>query len=312
MATVQEPLSALPITTAIDPVNDYTPIVTASPFGTNRTNRNSYLQLASAPVGLTDAQTLTNKTITAPILGGSVTGTYTLGGTPTFPSSVMTLTGTQTATNKTLTSPTITSPTITGGTIDNSTITVDSISGHTTSTIVSVGGVQMNNGVIGTTGAVTTNSIAAGAVVPNSLVASSGTGWAWQSWTPTLTNLTLGNGTSVGNYVQIGKAVYFRYIFTLGSSGSAVGSGPTITLPVTANAAYASPNYSFEVGVGLATCASTDYLLFCEIGSATTFRPLLSGTASTYLSTRTPFAATTPGSWTSGNYFTLQGYYEAA
>lgn len=29
-------------------------------------------------------QTLTNKTLTAPVLGGTVTGTYTLGGTPTF------------------------------------------------------------------------------------------------------------------------------------------------------------------------------------------------------------------------------------
>ena len=56
------------------------------------------------------AETLTNKTLTAPVLSGTVTGTYTLGGTPTFPSSVATLTGTQTLTNKTLTSPTMTSP----------------------------------------------------------------------------------------------------------------------------------------------------------------------------------------------------------
>lgn len=31
-----------------------------------------------------DTQTLTNKTITSPALGGTVTGTYTLGGTPTL------------------------------------------------------------------------------------------------------------------------------------------------------------------------------------------------------------------------------------
>lgn len=36
---------------------------------------------------LTTAQTLTNKTITAPVLSGTVTGTYTLGGTPTIPAS---------------------------------------------------------------------------------------------------------------------------------------------------------------------------------------------------------------------------------
>jgi hypothetical protein len=36
------------------------------------------------------AQTLTNKTLTAPVLSGSVTGTYTLAGTPTIPASGLT------------------------------------------------------------------------------------------------------------------------------------------------------------------------------------------------------------------------------
>lgn len=60
-----------------------------------------------AAVGTTDTQTLTNKTLTAAILGGTVTGTYTLGGTPTFPSTVVTTTATQTLTNKTLTAPSV-------------------------------------------------------------------------------------------------------------------------------------------------------------------------------------------------------------
>jgi hypothetical protein len=40
-------------------------------------------------VGTTDTQTLTNKTLTAPVLGGTVTGTYTLGGTPTLTNPVI-------------------------------------------------------------------------------------------------------------------------------------------------------------------------------------------------------------------------------
>lgn len=51
-------------------------------------------------VGRATTDTLTNKTLTAPVLSGTVTGTYTLGGTPTFPSTVVTTTGTQTLTNK--------------------------------------------------------------------------------------------------------------------------------------------------------------------------------------------------------------------
>lgn len=59
---------------------------------------------------LTGTETFTNKTITAPVLGGTITGTYTIGGTPTFPSSVVTLTGTQTLTNKSLTAPSLGTP----------------------------------------------------------------------------------------------------------------------------------------------------------------------------------------------------------
>lgn len=58
-------------------------------------------------VGRATTDTLTNKTLTAPVFSGTITGTYTLGGTPTFPSSVALLTAAQTLTNKTLTSPVI-------------------------------------------------------------------------------------------------------------------------------------------------------------------------------------------------------------
>lgn len=65
------------------------------------------LTTGGALVGTTATQTLTNKTLTAPVLGGTVTGTYTLGGTPTFPSSVVLTTGAQTLASKTLTNPVI-------------------------------------------------------------------------------------------------------------------------------------------------------------------------------------------------------------
>lgn len=62
------------------------------------------------------ATTLTNKTLTAPILSGTITGTYTLGGTPTF------------------TSPTINTPTIVGGT-STQTRVITTISGDGSVTI---------------------------------------------------------------------------------------------------------------------------------------------------------------------------------
>lgn len=71
-----------------------------SPSTVNDAGRELMAQLKAAVADLTSAQTLTNKTLTSPVIN-----------TPT--GDVVTLTGTQTLTNKTLTSPTVNDPTIT-------------------------------------------------------------------------------------------------------------------------------------------------------------------------------------------------------
>jgi hypothetical protein len=144
-------INSLPTASTIDAVNDVLPIYTNSLVATQGINRNTLLNLLSQPVGLTDSQTLTNKTLTAPaisapVLSGTVTGTYTLGGTPTFPATIVTTTGSQTLTNKTLTSPTINS-----ATISNPTLSVDTITGYSVATNVTAGGVTLNNGAVGGT-----------------------------------------------------------------------------------------------------------------------------------------------------------------
>ena len=160
MATI----TSLPVASTIDAVADTFPIVTNSINTTQQISRNTFLSLSSAPVGLTDVQTLTSKTLTNPTinsatLSGTISGTYTLGGTPTFPSTVVTTTGTQTLTSKTLTSPTINSPTIT-----NATLSADTVTGYTTSNTGTVYGIPVTTGVINTAGTINGASLVASTV----------------------------------------------------------------------------------------------------------------------------------------------------
>lgn len=131
--------------TNIDRAADSLLVYDNSATALRRATVNNLLDLTSHPVGTTDTQTLTNKTITAPtvsdpVLSGTVTGTYTLGGTPTFPSAVVTLTGSQTLTNKVLTSPTINT-----ATIANPTLTTDTISEYTGAAGVTIDGVLLKD-----------------------------------------------------------------------------------------------------------------------------------------------------------------------
>lgn len=235
----------------IDGAADYLLIDPSSTGTYNKINRNVLLGITSTPIGASDSQALQNKTLDNT---NSITvkdGSFTLNNTsdttkkavfsaagittgttrtltlPNRTDTLVTLAGTETLTNKT-----ITSPTISGGTVDNASITVDSISGHTTAANVTVGGVALNNGIVSTSGSVTALSIASGGVQPQALVAGTGTGWAMTSFTPTWTNLTVGNGTNSAVYIQVGKIVFLRFQFTWGST-SALSGEPSFVLPTT-------------------------------------------------------------------------------
>jgi hypothetical protein len=83
------------------------------------------------------------------------------------------------------------------------------------------------------TGTVSTAKIADASITNAKLATSAGeTGAAWTAWTPTWTNLTVGNGTVLAAYKQIGKVVFARYSIVFGSTSSISGA-ITFTLPVT-------------------------------------------------------------------------------
>ena len=327
MATKQ--INQYPAAISIDGAADYLLIDPGGSGTYNKINRNVLLGITSTPIGAADSQTLSNKTLDNSNIitikdanltvqnssdttkravfsaSGITTGTTRTLTLPNRTDTLVTLAGTETLTNKT-----ITSPTITGGTIDNSAITVDSISGQTSATQVTVGGVLMNNGVIGTSGAVTATSIAAGGVQPQALQSGTGTGWSWSTWSPTWTNLTVGNGTLVAKYIQIGKTVFVRLGLVFGNT-SAISGGVTFTLPVTA-AALASASNMEIVGSALVTDNSSNLINGYVALTSTTKGILRVETASGSYVNLSDISSTVPFTWATGYIVGLSFVYEAA
>ena len=287
--------------TSIDRSADYLEVWDASASASRRANVNSLLGgITGAPVATTDTQTLTNKTlpsptISSPTLSGTLTGTYTIGGTPTFPASVVTLTGSQTLTNKTLTSPTINTPTIT-----NPTLTVDTISEFTSVNGVSIDGLSSKDGALNTNNSVPNNAW--------NNTGSFGSSWAWQSWTPTFTNLS-GGTLNYAKYTQIGKTVFFRWKYTLGGAG--VSGTITFSTPNTMNSDISATSEPINGTVSLFDTGTAYHPGIMRWATSTTINLWAINAAATY-TTATGTSSTVPFTWANTDVITVSGSYEAA
>ena len=128
---------------------------------------------------------------------------------------------------------------------------------------------------------------------------------AWIAYTPTWTNLTVGNATQTFRYKQIGKTVFVTGLITLGSTSSITGL-IDFTNPVSATS------------TNLQT-VRTDVLLYrggFNIGvlypnGATKWYIRAFNTAGTY-GGFTDTSATVPGTWTTGDFIAVSYTYEAA
>jgi len=290
-------------------------------------NRNTFLGVTGQPADLTTVQTLQNKVVdnsnTVTLkdtlftlqddgdttkqarfqLSGittATTRTYTL---PNASSTLVDLSSSQTLTNKTLTS-----PTISGGSISNSTVAVDAIGEFTTNNGVTIDGLNIKDGALNTNNSVVTANITDTAVTPAKLQSGTGSGWSWQSWTPTWTNLTVGNGTVTANYIQTGKQVTASLFLTFGSTTSVSGL-ITFSLPVSGNARYSAINIIGNALLG--DTGNANYPAAVNNSNATTaiinaFNA--SGTYTTYTGT----SSTVPFTWGNGDTLSCLLFYEAA
>ena len=132
-------------------------------------------------------------------------------------------------------------------------------------------------------------------------------GFTYATYTPSFTDLTIGNATVVARYAQSGKAVNVFIDVRFGSTTSITGTGPTFTLPVTA-ASTAHPSHQ----AGAIIDAGTRYYTAgAEINGTTTVRLNFMESYGGYIGYRS-VTSTLPMTWTTNDGFQLNFTYEAA
>jgi len=124
---------------------------------------------------------------------------------------------------------------------------------------------------------------------------------AWTSYTPTTTNITIGNGTWSSSYAMVGKTVHLKVRFTLGST-SAITGAATFSLPVTATGfGYGTANLN----------TGSNYLGVAAISGTTNVVTNVVNAAGTY-AVQASTSATVPATWATGHVISLSITYEAA
>ena len=125
---------------------------------------------------------------------------------------------------------------------------------------------------------------------------------AWTTWSPTLNNVTIGNGTLSARYAQTGKVVTFSLTFTFGSTSAITGS-PNFALPST-------PNSNFSSFCNLLDTGTAVYFANGFYQSGGVFLDVLNASG-TYVGA-SAFSATVPFTWTTGDKIIVNGTYEVA
>lgn len=233
---------------------------------------------------LTGTETLTNKTLTAPVLSGSITGTYTLAGTPTIIAPVLSgsITGTYTlAGTPTITSPTISNPTFSGTAGGSYTLSSPTIGSPTVTGTADLSSASLLMGASGV-GSPVTNTLSVYEV---------------GTWTPSIGG-TATYTTQVGRYIKIGRLVYVYGRLVINTRGT--GSQSTVSgLP------FATANTQLQAF----TVVSTQLAL-----SVVSIAGLVAISANTFTLTGRTGTASTDGNLNAigdGAAFTFSGCYEA-
>lgn len=131
---------------------------------------------------------------------------------------------------------------------------------------------------------------------------------AWVSWTPSLTGITIGNGTVDAKYTQLlNKTVQWRIVIVLGSTSSVTGA-ITVSLPVTS---ITVPSIYLPIGEGIMrdVSAFTSIISKARWATTTTMGLLFAHPTNNAL---VDTDAVSPFTWANGDILAFYGCYETA
>lgn len=129
----------------------------------------------------------------------------------------------------------------------------------------------------------------------------------WTTFTPTISGVTLGNGSKSGFVCQIADTVFFRAILVFGSTTSITGS-VDLTLPTTASG-YSTFDFMNVASQVYDVSATLFYPSVANIAVGNTVRVGTTSTSGSYAQ-YTDLGATTPIVFATGDTLTWQGTYK--
>jgi hypothetical protein len=134
--------------------------------------------------------------------------------------------------------------------------------------------------------------------------ASTGLAWggSWITFTPSRSNITVGNGTEVARYQKIGKTTNVFYQLTLGSTSS-IGNTPSISTPSTS-----AQSVFYSGFVMMQDTGNTSYFGAVLIISGTAY-PQAQVASGTYTNAAN-VTATVPFTWGNTDVLVMQFSYE--
>jgi len=128
---------------------------------------------------------------------------------------------------------------------------------------------------------------------------------AWTSFTPSWSNVTVGNATNQGKYCQIGKIVFVKIYFLFGSTTSFTGS-VIVNNPIAGTGNVAG----FQSGIRILDAGTAFYQGFCGVGAGGA-ELLIANVSATY-PTLAVINATSPFTWTTNDEIQFSYWYEVA